>query len=54
MDRRTWVFLGAGLLVTIVVAAVASGFASSDPDGLEKVAIDQGFADTAQESAVAD
>jgi hypothetical protein len=54
MDRRTWLFLGAGLLVTVVVAAVASGFASSDPDGLEKVAIDRGFADTAEDSAAAD
>lgn len=54
MDRRTWMFLGAGLLVTILIAAVASGFASSEPDGLEKVAIDEGFAETAEDSAVAD
>jgi hypothetical protein len=54
MDRRTWAFLGAGLLVTVLVAAIASGFASSEPDGLEKVAIDEGFAEEAEDSAVAD
>jgi len=54
VDRRTWMFIGAGLLVTLVVAAVVSGFASSEPDGLEKVAIEEGFAETAEDSAVAD
>jgi hypothetical protein len=54
MDKRTWMFLGIGLVATLLVAAFASGFASSDPDGLEKVAIDEGFAETAQDSAVGD
>jgi hypothetical protein len=54
MDRRTWLFLGFGLLVVLLIATVASGFASSDPDGLEKVAIDEGFADSAEDSATAD
>jgi hypothetical protein len=54
MDRRTWAFLGVGFLVTVLVAAIAAGFASSQPDGLEKVAIDEGFADTAEDSAAAD
>jgi len=53
MDRRLWAFLGVGLLVTLLVAGVASGFASSEPDGLEKVAIDEDFIDTAEDSAVA-
>lgn len=38
-----------GLLVTLLLAVFASPFASTDPDGLERVAIDQGFADTAQD-----
>jgi hypothetical protein len=53
MDKRTWAFVGFGLLVVVLIAAVASGFASSDPDGLEKVAIDEGFAETAEDSAAA-
>ncbi|NIQ57069.1 MAG: hypothetical protein GWN85_27475, partial [Gemmatimonadetes bacterium] len=41
----------AGLLVTVVFAAVVSQFASGNPDGLEFVAEQQGFADTAEGSA---
>lgn len=47
-------FLLAGLLLALVLAGVVSGFASSDPDGLEKVAEDKGFAATADEHALAD
>ena len=54
MDRRTWLFLLAGVAVTLVVAGVLSGLASSEPDGLEKVAIEEGFADTADDHALAD
>jgi hypothetical protein len=54
MDRRYWWFLGAGLLVTLVVAGVLSGFASSEPDGLERVAIDKGFEETATDHALGD
>lgn len=43
----------AGLLVALVLAGVASHYASSDPDGLTKVAQEQGFA-TEAESATAD
>lgn len=53
MDKRTWGFVAAGLAVTVIVAAIVSGFASSEPDGLERVAIDKGFAETAEDSAVA-
>jgi cobalt/nickel transport system permease protein len=48
------VFLGIGLLVTLLVAGIASGFASSEPDGLEKVAIEEGFDETAEDHALAD
>lgn len=47
-------FLVAGLLVALVLAGLVSGFASSSPDGLEKVAEDKGFLETAEDSAFAD
>lgn len=37
MTRKLGWFLGAGLLVAFVLAAVVSNFASSHPDGLESV-----------------
>jgi hypothetical protein len=54
MNRRLWWFLGIGLLVVLIVAGVLSGFAASAPDGLERVAIDQGFDETAEDHAMAD
>ncbi|MFH1330825.1 MAG: PDGLE domain-containing protein [Actinomycetota bacterium] len=54
MDRRLWWFLGVGLVVALLVAGVLSGFASGDPDGLERVSIDEGFDETAQDHALAD
>lgn len=54
MDRRTWWFLGISLAVTLLVAGVLSGLASTDPDGLDRVARDEGFAAAADESAAAD
>ena len=47
-------FLLGGLLVTIGLALVVSGFASSQPDGLEKVATDKGFLETARDHRLAD
>lgn len=44
----------AGLALSLVLAGGASFYASSQPDGLEKVAGDVGFLDSAQESAVED
>jgi hypothetical protein len=52
MDRRTRIFLLGGLIVTMLVAAVVSGFASGDPDGLERVAIDKEFEGTATDHAL--
>lgn len=43
-----WVVL-IGLLVALVLAGVVSFYASSDPDGLEKVAVDKGFDSAATE-----
>jgi cobalt/nickel transport protein len=47
-------FLIAGLLVAVGLALVVSGFASSSPDGLERVAEDKGFLETARDHAFAD
>jgi cobalt/nickel transport protein len=47
-------FLIGGLLVTAGLALFVSGFASSSPDGLEKVAADKGFLQTAREHLFAD
>jgi cobalt/nickel transport protein len=44
-------FLLGGILVSIFVAGFISYYASSSPDGLEKVAEDKGFLDTAKDSA---
>ena len=52
MSRRT--LLVAGLLVTLLLAGVASFYASSDPDGLEKAAQDTGIAANAEDSAADD
>jgi len=41
-----------GLIVSLVLAGGVSYYASSHPDGLEKVAGDIGFLDSAKESAV--
>lgn len=48
------VFAIGAILVTLVVAGVVSQFAASDPDGLERVAEDQGFAASATDHAFAD
>ena len=41
-------------LASVLVAGALSYYASSSPDGLEKVAEDKGFLETAKDSAVAD
>jgi hypothetical protein len=50
--RRTvplrWMAAGI-LLVALVLAGVVSRFADHDPDGLNRVAQDHGFADTAED-----
>jgi cobalt/nickel transport protein len=42
-----------GIFVTLVLAGVVSFYASSSPDGLEKVADKIGFIDTAKDHALA-
>ncbi|HET7349544.1 MAG TPA: PDGLE domain-containing protein [Marmoricola sp.] len=48
VSRRT--FLVASLVLALLVAGVASYYASSHPDGLEHVAQQTGFLDTAEDS----
>ena len=47
-------FFAAAFVVSLLVAGVASYYASSHPDGLERVAEQTGFLDTAEDSATAD
>lgn len=47
-------FLVAGLLVALALVVFVSPRASSQPDGLERVAIDHDFADAADDHALAD
>ena len=56
MTRRpgTRAFLAVGMLVTLLLAGVASYYASSHPDGLEYVAERAGFLHTSDDSATAD
>jgi high-affinity Fe2+/Pb2+ permease len=56
MTRRVTVgaFVALGLLVAVLLAVVVAPHASREPDGLNRVAIDQGFADDAQPHALED
>jgi hypothetical protein len=47
-------FILGGLVVALALAFFVSPRASSSPDGLERVAEDKGFLETADDSAVAD
>lgn len=51
--KRNNIFILIGIVVSLFFAGVISNFASGSPDGLEKVAEDTGFIETAQDSAVA-
>lgn len=48
---RNRVFVLVGLVVVLLIAGVASYYASSSPDGLESTAEDTGFGDSARDSA---
>lgn len=50
MSRVAW----AGLLAAVALAAAAGLVASRSPDGLQRVAADQGFAQTERRHALAD
>jgi len=48
-----WGFVASGLVVAAILVLVVAPLASGEPDGLERVAIDQGFIGTGEDSAVA-
>jgi cobalt/nickel transport protein len=48
--KRLWPFVLAALGVCLLLAVIVSPFASSAPDGLERVAQDQGFLQKAEGS----
>ena len=52
--RRNRRFLAAGFATCLVLAGGVSYYASSQPDGLEKVAEDVGFIETADDHALGD
>lgn len=55
MERKSfWMLFAGGLLVALGLAFFVSPYASDSPDGLNKVAIDEGFSDREQEHAAAD
>jgi cobalt/nickel transport protein len=54
VSKNTRLFVVAGLLVAVGLALFVSGFASSSPDGLERVAEDKGFLETARDHLFAD
>jgi cobalt/nickel transport protein len=47
-------FIAAGLILALVLAFFVSPSASGDPDGLNKAAIDKGFAETKRDHALED
>lgn len=50
MNKKNLLFVVIGLFVAVVLAIFISPFASSSPDGLERVAEDKGFIDKAQDT----
>lgn len=54
MKGPIWVFIGAGLIVAFALAFFVSPYASSQPDGLNKVAADEGFDSGARDHALDD
>jgi cobalt/nickel transport system permease protein len=55
LERKSiYAMIVGGLLVALGLAFFVSPFASSSPDGLEKVATDEGFIDTAEDHGLAD
>lgn len=47
-NKGLWIFLGVALLIAVLLGVFVSPWASSSPDGLEKVAEDKGFLEKAE------
>ena len=54
MKANTKLFLVAGLLLALALALFVSPFSDDEPDGLSKVASEQGFAEAEREHDLAD
>jgi len=54
MSKGVWSVVFVGLMISLVIAGVVSYYADPNPDGLERVAEDQGFIEDAAESANAE
>ncbi len=50
-NKALWIFVGAAIVVALLLGIFVSPYASSSPDGLEKVAEDKGFLEAAEEKA---
>jgi cobalt/nickel transport protein len=50
-DKKNYIFVLAGITAALIIAMFISVFASSFPDGLEKVAENLGFIDKVEETA---
>jgi hypothetical protein len=53
VTRSTGLWVASGLLVAAALALFLSPWADSDPDGLERAAIESGFADDARDHDLA-
>jgi hypothetical protein len=54
MRNNTKLLMIAGLIVTIGLAVLLSPYASSKPDGLDRVAADNGFLESATDHSLSD
>lgn len=54
VNKGVWFLIFIGLVISLIIAGVVSFYADSNPDGLERVAEDQGFLETAADSANAE
>ena len=52
--KALWLFVVGGLMIALALAFFVSPYASTSPDGLNKVAADEGFDGSAQEHALDD
>lgn len=52
--KALWLFVVGGLMIAFALAFFVSPYASTSPDGLNKVAADKGFDGSAQEHALDD
>jgi hypothetical protein len=52
MRRNARLFLLAGFFVTLGISMFVSPLASSSPDGLERVATEKGFVQSARDQAI--